>query len=393
MFFERSSGASSVPRRLLVAVLLTLLAALVAVPVAAAAKRRVTTRAVLTLTKLTASDARLSVAGRVTLPRGSALKRARVAFTLTDAKRGRERFSVALDARRAFKLTRATKLTGRLALVARVTLGGTPSGRAVSRSLTVKPATRRPGGSGGGTTTTPGGGTTTPSTNTPPPAPLPVPAGATPLKGLFTLDEGRQAISGRLSGSWFRMLGGAGFSPLPNGDSPFLDTTYTPLRPGSDGGLSTVGYQPPPAPPFARRNADGSPTGNALAARLTQPQTFFGVHFSIVTDATDPQTAQSDPLPAIAVKDGTLSGQTTAWAAQWNGQSFNQGTPKPDGSFAGLPGITPALDRAAGTVALSGTYDAATSRYTLDWQSLIVGGPFDSYTGRWHLEGTFVPAG
>ncbi|MDO8189542.1 hypothetical protein Q5424_27650 [Conexibacter sp. JD483] len=366
---------------------LVLLAALaVATPAVASAPAK------LTLTQAKASGQKLTLAGRVTLPRGKAGQRARtrVAFTLTDARRKRERFSVKLDAKRAFKLTRTTKLTGRLALSARVTIAGRASGKALARTLTTK-ATRTGG------TTTPGGGTTTtpaPGAGPATPAdPSPTPAGATPLKGLFKLDAGAQATSGRLSGSWFRMLGGAAFSPLPNGDSPLLDTTYTPLRPGSDGGLSTVAFQPPPSPAFARRNPDGSPTGNALAARVTQPQTFFGVHFSIVSDATDPQTGQADPLPQIAVKDGRLSGQTTAWAAQWNGQSFNQGAPKPDGSYAGLPGIVPALDRAAGTVAISGSYDAASSRYTLDWQSLIVGGPFDTYTGRWHLEGTFVPAG
>jgi hypothetical protein len=31
-------------------------------------------------------------------------------------------------------------------------------------------------------------------------------------------------------------------------------------------------------------------------------------------------------------------------------------------------------------------------RYTLEWKSLIVGGPFNGFTGRWHLEGTFVPS-
>jgi hypothetical protein len=41
---------------------------------------------------------------------------------------------------------------------------------------------------------------------------------------------------------------------------------------------------------------------------------------------------------------------------------------------------------------VSGTYDAATGHFVLQWKSLIVGGPFDRFTGSWHLEGTFVPA-
>jgi cell division septation protein DedD len=45
------------------------------------------------------------------------------------------------------------------------------------------------------------------------------------------------------------------------------------------------------------------------------------------------------------------------------------------------------------TAAASGTYDAATGRYTLTWTSTIVGGPFDKFAGQWHLEGTFRAAG
>jgi hypothetical protein len=92
------------------------------------------------------------------------------------------------------------------------------------------------------------------------------------------------------------------------------------------------------------------------------------------------QTGTPDPLPKIVDTGGTLSGQITAWVAQWNGQSFNQGTPKPNGT---LP---------APTTALTGTYDAATHGFTLAWKSLIVGGPFNGFTGSWHLAGTFVPA-
>jgi hypothetical protein len=177
---------------------------------------------------------------------------------------------------------------------------------------------------------------------------------------------------------------------LPNGDSPLLDTTYTPLSPGSDGGLSTADYQPAPSPAFAGTTG-GVPTGDALASRLVQPQTFFGIKFSINTTAVDAQTGEPAPLPVIAVKNGKLSGRITAWNAQWNGLSFNQGAPKPNGTYAQVDNYPPALN-ASGTVAPSGTYDATTKRFVLDWQSLIVGGPFDRYSGRWHLEGTFVPA-
>jgi hypothetical protein len=76
---------------------------------------------------------------------------------------------------------------------------------------------------------------------------------------------------------------------------------------------------------------------------------------------------------------GQLSGDLRAFAASWNRQHFNQGAPKPDGS---TPGITSGP---------SGTYDASTRRFTLTWTSQIVGGPFNNFTGAWHLTGTFVP--
>jgi hypothetical protein len=61
----------------------------------------------------------------------------------------------------------------------------------------------------------------------------------------------------------------------------------------------------------------------------------------------------------------------------WNGQQFSQGSPKPDGS---RPGITSDP---------KGSYAAKTGKYTLEWASQVVGGPFNGFTGSWHLEGTF----
>ena len=38
---------------------------------------------------------------------------------------------------------------------------------------------------------------------------------------------------------------------------------------------------------------------------------------------------------------------------------------------------------------MTGTYDAETGAFVLEWSSQIVGGPFNDSTGVWHLEGTF----
>jgi hypothetical protein len=107
---------------------------------------------------------------------------------------------------------------------------------------------------------------------------------------------------------------------------------------------------------------------------------FYLINFSIETSATDAQLGTSDPVPSIDDDAGRLNGQLTAWVAQWNGQSFNQGTPKPNGTVP--PPTTP----------LTGTYNSTTRAFTLQWKSLIVGGPFNGFTGSWHLAGTFAPA-
>lgn len=367
----------SVINALLLVLAAVVIAAALAVPSADAKRAANKPVAKVTLSQVKVAAQKVTIAGRVTLPVNTARerKRTRVAFTLKDAKRKTERFTVAIDAKRAFKLTRATKLTGKLSLSSQVTIGGKASGKALSRTITVTVVTRRTTTPGGGGTTTPGGGgTTTPGgggTTTPP---VPVPEGATPLVGTFKLDEGRQAVSGRLSGTYFRMLG------VSNGDSTALDKNYTLLRPGSDGGLRTDAFQEPPVPAFATTDpVSGLPSGNALASRIVLPQKFFSTDFSIVTAATDPQAGVADALPQIVNDGGTLSGQITAWNAQWNGLSFNQGAPKPDGSTGG------------GTKRPTGTYDVATQRFVLTWSSLIRGGPFNNFVGEWHLEGIFQP--
>jgi hypothetical protein len=332
-----------------------------------------------TVSKVSIKETKVTVTGSVWLAHDTAAvrRKTRVALTLVNAKGKKEAFSAGLDGKRRFSATKTTKLTGTLGLGVVVKIDGKRSGATVTRKRAVSvkaipnqaPGTAPPSGGGAGSN---GSAPTTTAPNTPG-----SPAQATPLVGLFRLDPGVQSASGAIVGTYFQMLNGS--LPLGNNDSTALDKNYTPLRPGTDGGLRTDGYQPAPSPAFAG-TVDGQPTGNALADRIVAPQTFFQIKFSIVTDAIDPQTGQGDPLPHIVVQDGKLSGQTTAWAAQWNGLSFNQGSPKPDGTSPGT------------TQPVTGTYDAATRHFVLQWKSLIIGGPFNGFTGSWHLEGTFVPA-
>jgi hypothetical protein len=207
-----------------------------------------------------------------------------------------------------------------------------------------------------------------------PAAPVAPSATATPLVGLFRFTPGAYA-GGTATGSYIRLVLAGGtrekgpFFPNPSSKA----TTYTLLSPGTDGGLRTGVYQPAPSPPF-------SGAGDALANRIIAPQRFALINYSAQTSPKDPQTGADVPAPAISLgSDGRLSGQLQAFAAQWNKQSFNVGSPKPDGSFPGL------------TSPVTGTYNAETKAFTLEWTSQIVGGAFNNFSASWHFEGTFEP--
>lgn len=195
--------------------------------------------------------------------------------------------------------------------------------------------------------------------------------GAT-LSGLFAVTAG-SCSGGKAAGSTFRMVnpgGQVGKGPfVANGDSRCADKTVTLLAPGTQGGLEAGTYQAEPATAFG---ADGSSTSAAIVA----PVSFFAVSFGVSTNATDPQTKKATPVPTVTRDGSRLSADLSAWSVAWNHQHFNQGAPKPG---------------ASGTLA-TGTYDAATHRFTLDWTSKIAGGPFNGFTGVWHLEGTYRSA-
>jgi hypothetical protein len=203
------------------------------------------------------------------------------------------------------------------------------------------------------------------------------PPGSQELLGTFKIAPGSYTRAGGAKGSYFRMVfpdGSAERGPyFANGSSSSADQTLTPIGPGTDGGFTTGLYQPPPNPAFTDR-------GDALANRIIQPQRFAGVNFSLSTSPRDIQTGIDVPAPSIiASPDGKLSGQVQGWTASWNKLYFNQGSPKPNGTF---PRITSPV---------KGTYDAATREYRLSWASSIVGGPFNRFTGVWHLTGEFMP--
>lgn len=287
-----------------------------------------------------ASGTTVTVKGRVQLRRDSAAvrRRVRVLITLADTLGHRERQSARLGANRNFRASWRTTLSGPLKVEVRLIVAGRTYGKLITRTVHVsQPASGSPGSPGSGT----------------------------PLVGTFKLQAGSAPSGQAPTGSYFEMLQSNG-SPLENLSSPAPNKDYTPLSPGTDGGLSTSTYQPAPS--------------GALGTRVIQPVPFYVIDFSVETSPTDAQVGLPDPVPTIDANGDQLSGQITAWVAQWNGQFFNQGTPKPDGSVP------------SPTTRLAGSYDPATRAFTLDWKSLIVGGPFNGFTGVWHLSGTFVPA-
>lgn len=191
------------------------------------------------------------------------------------------------------------------------------------------------------------------------------------LSGLFAVTAGA-CSTGKPSGSTFRMVNPGGDLAkgpfVANGDSTCSDKTVTLLAPGTDGGLRAGSYQAEPAKPFG-------PDGGSTSAAIVAPVSFFAVHFGVSTNATDPQTRAKAPAPTVTRDGSTLRADLAAWSVAWNHQHFNQGSPKPG----------------AGGAQATGTYDEATHRFTLDWTSKIAGGPFNGFTGVWHLEGTYRP--
>lgn len=187
-------------------------------------------------------------------------------------------------------------------------------------------------------------------------------------KGVLELTPGSCSAAAP-TGSWFRMVQPGG-SPergpyVDNGDSPCSDKTVTPLTPGTDGGLRVGAYQPQPNPPFGAGGA-------SLSTAVIKPATFFAVPFGLSSNPTDPQTGRKVPAPTITIAGNTVRADLSALSVSWNGQHFNQGAPKP-----GTNGDA------------TGTFDSSSNHYTLAWTSAINGGPFNGFTGVWHLEGNF----
>jgi len=84
----------------------------------------------------------------------------------------------------------------------------------------------------------------------------------------------------------------------------------------------------------------------------------------------------SAPAPTASPDGTALTLDLAGMVVGCNHQEFNQGAPKPGASGAQATGH---IDPSSGT-------------YALDWFSKIKGGPFNGFTGMWHLTGTLKTA-
>ncbi|MBT9539838.1 PEP-CTERM sorting domain-containing protein [Thiobacillus sp.] len=86
---------------------------------------------------------------------------------------------------------------------------------------------------------------------------------------------------------------------------------------------------------------------------------------------------------ASMTNGASITADTSAWFANYNGTDFNQGS--------GRNLVDGAADGSFATGTLSGCSGNSCS-YTLNWSSYIVGGSFDGNTGVWNLSGTVTAA-
>lgn len=234
-----------------------------------------------------------------------------------------------------------------------------------------------------------------------------------PLAGTFGITAGRCSTipATAPSGSYFFMQPGSRTGFVSNTSSPCSGGDYTPVAPGTDGGLATGAYQLDPIPTF-----NG---GNSLAGRIIQPVAFFSTAFGLATTCADQQNAPTSdgscpasasaqfpnyPAPSLADQACTtnglpgfcLYGDLRALGATWNGASSTcAGPPAGVGCYdqgaAVDAGGAVTCDTGASGCGLSGTFDPTTGAYSLTLVAPIHGGAFNGFIGNWYLTGTFTP--
>ena len=200
---------------------------------------------------------------------------------------------------------------------------------------------------------------------------VPVVNGAS-VTGFMTIDAGVTEpleiapdffVDAYVGGSYFVMT-----ENDPNASSAVM------LQPGTLGAVELGTYQnfvlSPDIPAY---DADGDgpllpgsgyDTAPVVESDILAPFSFFGNPTYVGTNPISYQHGNAYDAPTADVDEfGNLTVDMSSWEVMWNGTAFEQG------------GIA------------TGTYNALTGEYVLDWSSLIEGGAFSGVTGFWHLEG------
>jgi hypothetical protein len=196
------------------------------------------------------------------------------------------------------------------------------------------------------------------------------------LIGLFRLAPGDCTTPhAKPTGSYLIVLSASADRAVRNPAGGCANPDYTPLRPGTAGGLTTGRFQPLPAPAFDAHR-------NSLASAVIKPVRFGPYTLGVGTDPHDEQGAPSGapayPAPVALATGATLDIDLRSLVL----------------TYAGRSGSTCASSYGLGCWELgsksaTGSYDAATRRFVVDWFS----GESFSPKGdsiEVHLEGTFV---
>lgn len=202
---------------------------------------------------------------------------------------------------------------------------------------------------------------------------------STRLIGLFKLTPGQcTTAQAKPTGSYLIAISAAENHAVTNKRGGCTNPAYTPLNPGSDGGLVTGAFQTEATPAFDARR-------DATASRIVTPVSFGHFKFGLSTNPRDEQDAPGGkptfPAPVAIDTKGALAIDLRSLVLLYAGKANS--TCKQSSGLGCWE---------LGSKSASGTYDATTHQFVVDWfsgESFVPNG--DSV--EVHLEGTFVPGG
>lgn len=198
------------------------------------------------------------------------------------------------------------------------------------------------------------------------------------LVGSFRLTPGHcTSVAAKPTGSYLVAVSAAANKAVRNPKSTCVNRDYTLLRPGTAGGLVTGQFQPQPDPLFDAHR-------NSRASAIVEPTWFGPFRLGFATEAQDEQDAPTGapafPTPQATVINGTLNVDLRSLVVSYAGPA--------NGTCATSFGLG---CWQLGSKSATGTYDARTRQFVLDWFS------GESFTPKGdsievHLTGNFVPA-